>query len=76
LTLEDEGEQPFLTISFDAPLFGIWSPAGDVPFVCLEPWYGRTDRVGFCGSLAEREYEQLVRKDELFERSFSITIET
>ena len=43
---------------FDAPLFGIWSPAGkQAPFICLEPWYGRSDAVGFTGTLEEPQEE-------------------
>ncbi len=75
LSLDDEQGRPFLSVRFDAPLFGVWSPAGDVPFVCLEPWYGRSDRVGFSGDLSEREYEQKVKKGEKYERSYSITID-
>ena len=34
-------KKPYLTVSFDAPLFGLWSPAGKgAPFICIEPWYG------------------------------------
>lgn len=74
LSLEDREQKPFLTIRFDAPLFGVWSPAGDVPFVCLEPWYGRSDRTGFSGDLSEREYEQSVKKWEVFSRGYTVTI--
>ena len=35
------------------PNFGIWS-VKDAPFVCLEPWMGRTDDDGFTGDLAEK----------------------
>ncbi|MDE6055195.1 MAG: aldose 1-epimerase family protein, partial [Lachnospiraceae bacterium] len=49
--------QPYLTVSFDAPLFGLWSPAKkNAPFVCIEPWYGRCDRETFDGDLSEREW--------------------
>ncbi len=54
--LDAEGKE-LLNVSFDAPLFGIWSPVGkNAPFVCIEPWYGRCDRVGFTGDISEREY--------------------
>ena len=46
VSLLDPSGKELLTVSFDAPLFGIWSPAGKkAPFVCIEPWYGRCDRV-------------------------------
>lgn len=54
--LDSEGKE-VLTVSFDSPLFGIWSPAKkEAPFVCIEPWYGRCDRAGFTGDLSQREY--------------------
>lgn len=74
LSLKNQQGEKFLTIKFDAPLFGIWSPAGDVPFVCLEPWYGRADAVGFHGDLADREYEQIIKRGELYKRSYTIEI--
>ncbi|MEE3481348.1 MAG: aldose 1-epimerase family protein [Lachnospiraceae bacterium] len=76
LSLETPERKPFLSIRFDAPLFGIWSPDGDVPFVCLEPWYGRSDAVGFAGDISDREYEQVVRKGEVFEKSYIIRADT
>ena len=46
----------YLTVSFDAPLFGVWSPPGKkAPFVCIEPWYGRCDAVDFAGTWQQRE---------------------
>jgi galactose mutarotase-like enzyme len=62
-------------VKFDAPLFGIWSPAGkDAPFVCIEPWYGRCDSVNFEGDLTEREYEQKLAPGAEFNASYTITI--
>lgn len=38
--------EAYLTIEMDAPLFGVWRPADPgAPFVCIEPWYGRSDRI-------------------------------
>lgn len=66
---------PYVTVDFDAPLFGIWSPAGkDAPFICIEPWYGRSDSTEFFGTLEEREYENQAEPGEVFERSYTITI--
>ena len=66
-------KRAYLTVRFDAPLFGIWSPPGkNAPFVCIEPWYGRADKEGFTGSLQEREWEQSLKAGEIFEVSYSI----
>lgn len=69
-------KKPYLTVSFDAPLFGLWSPAGKgAPFVCIEPWYGRCDRADFGGELKDREYGNVLAVGETFEKSYDITIE-
>ncbi len=69
-------KKPYLTVSFDAPLFGLWSPAGKgAPFVCIEPWYGRCDRADFSGELKDREYGNVLAAGEIFEKSYDITIE-
>ena len=59
VALTDSNKKPYVTVEFDAPLFGIWSPEKkNAPFVCIEPWYGRADAADFNGDLTEREYEQ------------------
>lgn len=69
-------KKPYLTVSFDAPLFGLWSPAGmGAPFICIEPWYGRCDRAGFVGELKDREYGNSLAQGEKFEKSYTIAIE-
>ncbi|WP_455719662.1 aldose 1-epimerase family protein [Agathobacter sp.] len=69
-------KKPYLTVKFDAPLFGLWSPAGKgAPFVCIEPWYGRCDRADFSGELKDREYGNVLAAGEIFEKSYDITIE-
>lgn len=66
---------PYLTVKFDAPLFGLWSPAGKgAPFVCIEPWYGRCDSEEFDGTLDQREYGHTLEVGEEFEVSFDIEI--
>lgn len=66
-------KSPYVTVSFDAPLFGVWSPAGKkAPFVCIEPWYGRCDSVNFRGSLEEKEYINKLQPDEVFRASYTM----
>ena len=53
VSLVDGNGGTYVTVSFDAPVFGIWSPSGDAPFVCIEPWYGVSDRkisIRSCGN--------------------------
>lgn len=67
--------KPYLTVSFDAPLFGLWSPAKKgAPFICIEPWYGRCDSEEFTGTLEEREYGHRLDVHENFETAFEIEI--
>ncbi len=73
--LIDDSKNTVLKVSFDTPLFGIWSPTGKhAPFVCIEPWYGRCDRVGFNHKLEEREYGNTLDSGETFEKEYSIEI--
>lgn len=65
----------YVSVEFDAPVVGIWSPAGKcAPFICVEPWYGRCDRSNFSGTLAEREYGNELEPGEVFEQSYTITV--
>lgn len=68
-------QKEYLTVRFDAPLFGVWSPAGKgAPFICIEPWYGRCDRATFNGSLEEREYGNTLKAQETFKTEYVILI--
>lgn len=68
-------KQPYVTVTFDTPLFGVWSPAKlDAPFVCIEPWYGRSDGCEFYGSWEEREFGNQIKPQEVFAKDYSITI--
>lgn len=65
----------YLTVGFDAPLFGIWSPPGKgAPFICIEPWYGRCDAIDYTGTWEERKWGQHLAAGESFETSYQISI--
>jgi len=75
VTLIDDKGQDVIAVKFDAPLFGVWSPVGKhAPFVCIEPWYGRCDRVGFNQKLEEREYGNTLGITDIFQVSFDIQV--
>jgi galactose mutarotase-like enzyme len=45
---------PRLELQFpDTPYLGLWSKPGG-PFICIEPWHGMSDPVGFTGDLAQK----------------------
>lgn len=69
-------KEPYITVDFFAPLFGIWSPVKkNAPFICIEPWYGRCDRYDFDGTLEEREWGNQLEVDGQFDAEYTITIE-
>jgi galactose mutarotase-like enzyme len=47
----------------------------DAPFVCIEPWYGRCDRVGFTGEFKDRDHVSDLNPDETFSTFYTIEIE-
>lgn len=76
VALAGPDKKSYLTVKFDAPLFGLWSPAKKhAPFVCIEPWYGRCDRESFAGMLADREYGNELRPGKIFETEYTIIAE-
>ena len=75
VSLCDGRGRPFVTVSFDAPLFGLWAPAKkNTPFICIEPWYGRCDRESFAGDLSEREYENRLAPSGEFCAGYTIMV--
>ncbi len=72
--VKPDGEH-YLTVRFDAPLFGIWSPPGkNAPFICIEPWYGRCDRVNYEGTWEQREWGQKLDAGASFDVSYQILV--
>jgi galactose mutarotase-like enzyme len=66
---------PWLALSFDAPVVGIWSPpTKNAPFICLEPWYGRCDRAGYEGEYKDRDWINRLAPGEKFSSVYTIEI--
>lgn len=75
IALVDPQGRAYLAVHFDSPLVGIWSPPKKhAPFVCIEPWYGRCDREGFDGELKDREWENRLAPEQVFEAQYRIEI--
>ncbi len=55
------------------PNFGIWS-VKDAPFVCLEPWEGRCDNVGFAEEISKKPGITRLPKNEVFIKSYEIIV--
>ena len=70
-----EDGRPWLSLSFDAPVVGIWSPPGKVaPFICIEPWYGRCDRAGYEGEYKDKDWMNRLTAGGRFESVYTIEI--
>lgn len=75
VSLLNAKKEAFLTVVFDAPLFGVWTPPGkNAPFICIEPWYGRCDAVNFIGTLEQREWGNMLKAGDSFEASYTIEV--
>lgn len=75
VALCDAQGKAYLTVSMDAPLFGIWSPTGkNAPFICIEPWYGRCDDAGYTGELKDRKWGNLLAPGQTWKESFTISV--
>lgn len=66
---------PWLALSFDAPVVGIWSPpTKNAPFICIEPWYGRCDRAGYEGEYKDKDWINRLAPAEKFSSVYTIEI--
>lgn len=67
---------PYLTVRFDAPVVGLWSPpCKNAPFICIEPWFGRCDRHGYTGDFRDKDWVNALAPGATFEASYTIVIE-
>jgi galactose mutarotase-like enzyme len=55
------------------PFFGIWAKE-NAPFVCLEPWYGHADLVGFEGEISQKAGILKLLPEENFHCRYAIEI--
>lgn len=75
VTLLDNDSNPYLSVTFKSPLVGLWSPPmKNAPFVCIEPWYGRTDEVGYKGTFEDRKHMNHLAPHSTFKAKYEITI--
>lgn len=66
--------QRMIRIDFPGmPLLGVWTKAG-APFLCIEPWQGLADPVGYDGDFRAKPY--VIEVPAGGERRFAMTIDT
>lgn len=75
VSLLDKNKLPYITLLFKAPAVGLWSKSADAPFVCIEPWWGRADRVGYSGEFRDREYINHLAPEESFKAEYTIILD-
>lgn len=66
-----------LTVSCpQAESFGLWTPnKPGCPFVCIEPWCGIADKMGFKGDISERDCIHCLEPNEKYNFKYSISID-
>ena len=76
VALLDKEKKPYLRVGSDqTEAYGLWAPhKPGCPFVCLEPWCGITDLVGFSGELRDRYLNHSLKPGERFEFTYWIEI--
>jgi len=73
VTLVNSSGDAVVSVTCPTPLFGIWSPVGKhAPFMCIEPWYGRCDRVGYDQKLEGREYGNVLAPADEFHGGYEM----
>ena len=76
VTLYNKEKAPYLSLHFDAPVVGLWSPpAKTAPLVCIEPWYGRCDKAHYTGEYKDKDWVQHLQPKEVFKGKYTIEIE-
>ena len=67
-------KKPYVTLSFDAPLFGLWSPAGKgAPFICIEPWHSLPGEENGPIDWEQRPCAAILKKGESWSTTLSTT---
>ena len=75
VTLHRTDSTPWISLTFDAPVVGIWSPpTKNAPFICIEPWYGRCDTFEYAGDYRDKDWMNRLAPGQTFETSYTITL--
>ena len=73
--LVDTDNTPAVTVDFLSPVCAFWSPYGKhAPFVCIEPWYGVGDPIGFQGEFKDKPLMNHLLPGASFKSFYFITI--
>jgi galactose mutarotase-like enzyme len=74
ITLKSDKGTKAVTVDFPGfTHLGIWSKGDNAPYVCIEPWFGLDDPVGFEGDIKEKEGILSLKPGETFNSIYTIT---
>ena len=75
LTFKNIRNENFIKLNFENFAYlGIWSKPSGSPFLCIEPWFGVADEIGTNQKFEEKTGILKLKKDGIFEASYSIEI--
>jgi len=76
VVLLDKKRRPVLRVDCpQAEAYGLWAPAKPgCPFVCIEPWNGISDALGFAGDIAERDLDHALAPGASYEFKYLINL--
>jgi galactose mutarotase-like enzyme len=75
VTLRSTVSSRFVTVDFPGfPYLGIWSPKGEAPFVCIEPWHGVMPLEGSTQDLKAKEGVIALEPGREFRSVYEITV--
>jgi galactose mutarotase-like enzyme len=75
ITLYSTKSKKYVRMQFAGfPYLGIWTQAGNAPFLCIEPWFGISDVVGKPRELQEKKGIEILAANETFSCTYTITI--
>lgn len=73
VTILDKNKVPFISVSFDMPVFALWSLSDkDAPFLCIEPWWGIGDKDQYAGNVEGKKWIQYLSPFKDFVTSYCI----
>lgn len=73
--LNANGEEILRVSCPQAQVFGLWAPNKPrCPFVCIEPWCGVADRIGFADDISQRDCIQELAPGDMYKFDYSISI--
>ena len=76
VTLHDKDGRPIITVKHAMPITAIWSPCGgQAPFVCIEPWHGCCDPVGFDLDIRHKPFVDQVLPTSTWQTQYQIIVE-